>query len=53
MKKFLAEQLLDFNEEHTDQYETNWGTIMKFVHENPNQPGYKLNHNNSGVDLFQ
>ena len=53
MNKYLAEQLLEFNKQHTDQYRDNWGTILKFVHKDPNQPGYQLNKNNSGVDIFQ
>ena len=53
MNKYLAEQLLEFNKQHTDQYSENWGSILKFVHKEPNQPGYTLGHNNSGVDIFQ
>ena len=53
MKKFLAKQLLDFNAEHTDEFNENWGTIMNFVHNDPNQPGYQLNRNNSGIDILQ
>ena len=53
MNKYLAEQLLEFNKQHPDQYNDNWGTILKFVHKDPNQPGYQLNRNNSGVDIFQ
>ena len=53
MKKYLAQQLLEFNETEKDEYDENWGTILKFVHENPDEPGYQMNRNNSGVDLFQ
>ena len=54
MNKFLAEQLLDFNKKTGDQYEENWGTILKFVHDiKDDTEDNTLNRNNSGIDVFQ
>mgnify|MGYP000959672639 CR=1 FL=1 len=53
MNKFLAEQLLEFNKTTEDEYDENWGTVLKFIHENPKQPGYDMHRNNSGIEVFQ
>ena len=57
MNKFLAEQLLEFNKKMVDPYRENWGTILNFVHEDPNfaETGipYDNKNNNSSIDIFQ
>lgn len=53
MNKFLAEQLLEFNGQTGDQYGEHWGSILNFVHEDPNGCTYDQNDNNSSIDIFQ
>ena len=54
MNKFLAEQLLEFNQQMGDQFRENWGSILNFVHEDPDQWDKDDEaKNNSSIDIFK
>ena len=53
MNKFLGEQLRDFNAGTADQYRENWGTVLSFVHADPDLKTYQEGNNNSSINIFQ